>query len=102
MVDGTINYGVGDVRIAEYPLQDGERLLGCHDDRTASLAGGNELERKVGGLGVEGAVADRVDDNQGRSLQLARVGLQAPIVLGRPQLHHPLGAAVNWARSPAR
>jgi hypothetical protein len=39
-----------------------EGLVGGDDQRGSLVAGGDELEEQVGGLGLEGDVADFVDD----------------------------------------
>ena len=66
-------------------------LLDVTITEPAFVAGGDELEEQVGGLGVEGDVAHLVDDDQRCALQLAEVGLQMLLVVGCGQPHHPLG-----------
>ena len=62
--------------------QRAEGLVGGDDDAGCFVAGGDELEEQVGGLGFEGDVADFVDDQERVSAQAGDLGLQAPGAVG--------------------
>ena len=47
----------------------------CHSD-VSGTAGGDQLEEQVGGLGLEGDVADLVDDEQWVAAEPVELGLQ--------------------------
>ena len=63
----------GDDRVAEDLAAGGEGLVGGHDQRAALVAGVDELEEQAGGVGVEGEVADLVDDQQRVAVEQARL-----------------------------
>ena len=64
VVDEAVDHGRGDDVVAEHLAPTAERLVRGHDQRGAFVAGRDELEEQVGGLGFEGDVADLVDDQQ--------------------------------------
>ena len=55
------------------------------------VAGGDELEEQVGGLGLEGDVADLVDDEQRVAAEPGELGLQPAGVVGVGEPGDPLG-----------
>jgi hypothetical protein len=61
-VDEPVDHGCGDHVVAEDFAPAAERLVGCDDQAGPLVSGGNQLEEQVGGLGLEGDVADFVDD----------------------------------------
>jgi len=77
--------------IAEDLTPGREGLVGGDDHRAALIAGGHQLEEQVGGLGVEGDVADLVDDDERGALQQPQVVLQPILMVGGRQLRDPLG-----------
>jgi hypothetical protein len=62
-----------------------------HDQRGALVAVGDQVEHQVGGLRVEGHVADLVDDDQRDAAEAAQLRLETPEALGIEQARHPLG-----------
>jgi len=64
VVDESVDHGGGDGVIAENFSLSTEELVGCHDDAGSFVAGGDQLEEKVRCFGIEGQVADFVDDEQ--------------------------------------
>src|SRR6266542_2446789 len=61
VVDQPVDHGGSDHVVAEDLAPAAERLVGGDDQAGAFVAGGDELEEQVGGLGLEGDVADLVD-----------------------------------------
>src|SRR4051794_41938650 len=68
-----------------------ERLVAGDDQRGALVAGGDEAEHQVGGLGVERDVADLVDDEQRDERQAAQLGVEAVVALGLREAGGPPG-----------
>ena len=65
VVDEPVDHRDGDDLIAEDLAPGGEGLVGGDDHGCSLIAGGDQAEREVGGLGVEWDVADFVDDQDG-------------------------------------
>jgi hypothetical protein len=61
VVDETVDHGGGDGVVAEDLAPAAERGVGGDVDAGGLVAGGDELEEQVGGLGLERDVADLVD-----------------------------------------
>ena len=61
MVDEAVDHGGGDDVVAEYLAPAAELFVGGDDQRGPFVAGGDELEEQVRGLGFERDVADLVD-----------------------------------------
>ena len=59
------------------------------------VAGGHELEEQVRGFGLEGDVADLVDDDQRVAAQPGEFGLQPSVVVGVGEAGDPLGGGVE-------
>ena len=64
VVDETVDHGGGDDVVAEDLAPRPKGLLEVTMRLAALVAGGDELEEQVGGLGLEGDVADFVDDEE--------------------------------------
>src|SRR5438067_557530 len=71
VVDEPVDHGGGDGLVAEDLAPGGEGLVAGDDQRGALVAGADEREHQVGGVGVEGDVADLIDDEQRCPEQLA-------------------------------
>src|SRR5271156_807270 len=65
VVDEAVDHGGGDGVIAEDLTPAAERLVAGDDEAGPLVAGGDELEEQVGGLGLEGDAAHLIDDQQG-------------------------------------
>ncbi len=63
-MDEPVDHRGGDDVVAEDLAPGAEGLVAGDDQRGAFVAGRDEREHQVGGLGVEGDVADLVDDEQ--------------------------------------
>src|SRR5947199_10763121 len=68
-----------------------EWLVGGDDEAGSFVAGGDQLEEQVGGLGFEGDVSDLVDHEQGDAGELVQFGLQPAVVVGRAETGDPRG-----------
>ena len=64
MVDDPVDHGGGDGLVAEHASPAGEGQVAGEDERCVLVAAGDELEEQVGGVLLEGQVADFVDDDQ--------------------------------------
>jgi hypothetical protein len=64
VVDEPIDQGGRDHRVAEDLAPLLEAAVAGDDDRAALVAAGNEREEQVGGLALQGQVADLVDDQE--------------------------------------
>ena len=71
VVDDSVDHRRGDGGLAEDLSPAGERQVGGQDDRGLLVSGGDELEEQVGRFGVEGDVADLVDDDESVAADLA-------------------------------
>ena len=58
--------------------------------------------REIGGLGVEGDVADLVDDQQRDALQPIEFVIEAAVALGVGQQRHPLGGGLERHSVPCQ
>ena len=91
MVDEPVDHGGGDDVVAEDLAPAAEGFVGGDDQRGSFVAGGDELEEQVGGLGLEGDVADFVDDEQRVAAQADQFVLEASAVVGLGEPGDPLG-----------
>jgi hypothetical protein len=89
-VDEPVDQGGGDHGVAEDLAPLLEAAVGGDDDRAAFVAAGDEREEQVGGLALQGQVANFVDDEQVVALQPAQLGLELVAVLGGLELGDPL------------
>ena len=80
-MDEPVDQGGGDHRVAEDLAPLLEAAVAGHDDRAAFVAAGDEREEEVGGLTLEGEVADLVDDQEVVALEPAELGLELVVVL---------------------
>ena len=64
MVDESVDHRGGHDVVAEGLAPAAEWQVRCDDDRALLVAGRDELEEQVRGVGVEGDVADLVDDDE--------------------------------------
>jgi hypothetical protein len=99
VVDEPVDQGGRDHGVAEdfAPLL--EAAVAGDDDRAAFVAAGDQGEEQVGGLALQGEVADLVDDEQVVALQPAQLLLELVAVLrgfeaGDPFLRGGEGGAV--------
>ena len=67
----------GHDRVAEHVPPLGESLVRGEDHGALLVAGVDELEEEVGGLGVDGDVADLVDDEQGGASVVSELVVEA-------------------------
>jgi hypothetical protein len=70
-VDEPVDQGGGDHGVAEDLAPLLEAAVGGDSDRAAFVAAGDEGEEQVGGLSLQGQVADLVDDEQVVALEPA-------------------------------
>ena len=64
MVDDAVDHRGGDDLVAEDAGPGAERQVGRQDQGGVLVPGGDELEEEVGGVLLEGQVADLIDDDQ--------------------------------------
>src|SRR5207248_7928920 len=79
VVDEPVDHGGGDGLVAEDLAPGGEGLVAGDDQAGALVAAGDEREHQVGGLGVEGDVADLVDDHERDPEQPAKLLVEAAL-----------------------
>ena len=91
MVDEAVDHGGGDDGVAQHFAPPSEGLVRGDDHRGAFVAGGDELEEQVGGLGFEGDVADFVDDDEGVAAEAAEFVVDAVGVVGGGETVDPFG-----------
>jgi hypothetical protein len=75
-VDQSADHGCSHDGVAEDFAPSSERLVGGDDDGGSFVAGGDELEEQVGGVGFEGDVSDFVDYEQGDPSQAGELCLE--------------------------
>jgi hypothetical protein len=63
-VDDAVDHRGGDGLVAEDAAPAAERQVAGQDERCVFVAGGDELEKQVRGVLLEGQLADFVDDDQ--------------------------------------
>src|ERR1019366_6509827 len=90
-MDEAAGQGGGDGVVAEDVAPAAECLVAGDDDAGGLVAGGDELEEQAGGLGLEGAVADLVDDEQGVAAQAGDFLLDAAGAVGGGEAAGPGG-----------
>src|SRR5712691_1924290 len=81
VVGEPVDHGGGDGLVAEDLAPGGEGFVAGDDQGGALVAAGDEREHQVGGGGVEGDVADLVDDEQRRPEQPAQLVVEAALPL---------------------
>ena len=91
VVDEPVDHGGGDGVVAEDLAPGAERLVAGDDHRGAFVAGGDEAEHEVRGFGIEGDVADLVDDDQRDEGEPAQLGLELALAFGFAEPGDPLG-----------
>ena len=64
VVNDAVDHGGGDGLVAEDAAPAGKRQVAGEDQRGVLVSAGDELEEQVGGVLLEGQVADFVDDDQ--------------------------------------
>ena len=69
--------------------------------RTCVVAGRDQLEEQVGGLAVEGDVADLVDDEERDPSEAGELVVQVTLLVGLTETRHPLAAVAKATRWPA-
>jgi hypothetical protein len=90
VVDEAVDDGGGDDLVGEDVAPAAEGPVAGEDGGGGLVAGRDQVEDQVGGAGVEGDVADLVDDQQRDPGQAAQFGLEAVAVVGAGQAHHPV------------
>ena len=90
VVDEPVDHGGGDDVVAEHFAPASEGFVGGDDQGGAFVAGGDELEEQVGGLGFERDVADLVDNQQRVAAEPDQLVLQASGVVGVGEPGDPL------------
>lgn len=75
MADESVDYGGGDDVVREGFAPAAEGKVAGDDDGTLLAAGRDELEEQVGRKGVEGQVANVVDEDQSLALDLLELGV---------------------------
>ena len=90
MVDEAVDHGGGDDVVAEYLAPAAELFVGGDDQRGPFVAGGDELEEQVRGLGFERDVADLVDHEQGITRETHEFVLKLAGVVGVSEPGDPL------------
>ena len=91
MMDEPVDHRGGDDVVAEDLSPPAERLVAGHDQAGSLVAGRDQLEEQVGGLGLEGDVADLVDHDQRVAAEADELGLQPAGVVGVGEAGDPLG-----------
>ena len=82
VVDEPVDHGGGDGGVAEDFSPASKGFVGCDDEAGSLVAGADELEEQVGGLGFEGDVADFVDDDERVSAEAAQFVVESAGVVG--------------------
>ena len=95
VVDEAVDHGGGDDVVAEDLAPAAEGLVAGDDHRGAFVAAADEHEHQVGGLGIEGDVADLVDDQQRDPLQPGELVVEASLALGVGQQRDPFGGGAE-------
>jgi hypothetical protein len=72
-----------------------ERLVASDDEAGPFVAAGDELEEQVGGFGLEGDVAELVDDRERVAGQAGELGLELSRGVGSGEPVDPLPVRVN-------
>ncbi len=62
VVDESVDHGGGNDVVAEHLAPSAEGLVAGDDETGSFVAAGDELEEQVGRFGLEGDVADFIDD----------------------------------------
>jgi hypothetical protein len=90
-MDQAVDHGGGHNGIAEDFSPATEGLVGGDDHRRPFVARRHQLEEQVGGLGLEGDVADLVDDQQRDATEAGELVVQAALGMGLTETADPLG-----------
>jgi hypothetical protein len=101
VVDQAVDHGGGDHVVVEHLAPAAEWLVAGDDQAGALVAARHELEEQVGGLRLEGDVADLVDDQQRGAAQPDQLGLQPVGGVGVGQAGDPLRGGGKATRRPA-
>jgi hypothetical protein len=91
VVDEPVDHGGGGYVVTEGLAPPAEWLVAGDDEAGAFVAGGDELEEQVGGLGLERDVADFVDDQQRVASQPDQLALQPAGVVRLGEAGDPFG-----------
>jgi hypothetical protein len=89
-VDESVDHRGGDDVVVEDLGPAAEGFVGGDDQAGAFVAGGDQLEDQVGGLGLERDVADLVDDQQWVAAERDQLVLELADVVGFGESGHPL------------
>ena len=98
VVDEAVDHGGDGDGVAEDLGPGGERLVRADDQAGAFVAGRDQGEEQAGGFGVEGDVADLVDDQQRDPAESVEFGVEPAGPLGGGQAVRPTGG--RWRRRP--
>ena len=96
VVHEPVDHGGGDHVVTEHLAPATEGLVAGDDQRGSLVAGGDELEEQVGGLGFEGDVADLVDDQQRVAGQPDALVLEGSGGVASTSRASQVMAARNW------
>ena len=91
MVHEAVDHGCSHGDITEDLAPAPEGLVGGHDHAGSLVARTDELEEEVRGLGLEGDVADLVDDDERVAPEADELGLELSRGMGLGQAGDPLG-----------
>src|SRR5690606_19917049 len=90
-MDDAVDHCGGDDLVSEDAGPGAEWQVAGQDEGGVFVAGGDELEEEVGGVLLEGEVADLVDDDQPVAAQPGQFGGEAATVVGLVQSGDPVG-----------
>jgi hypothetical protein len=90
VVDEPVDHGGGNDVVAEHLAPPAEGLVAGDDETGSFVAAGDELEEQVGRFGLEGDVADFIDDQQWVTAQPGELGLEPSVVVGLGEPVDPL------------
>jgi hypothetical protein len=89
VVDKAVDHGGGHHGVSEHLAPPAEGLVGGDNDARPLVAGGDQLEEQVGRLGVEGDVADLVDDDERVAPEAGEFLVECAGVVGLAEVSGP-------------
>lgn len=91
MVDDAVDHRGRDGLVAEHAAPPAKWQVRGEDQRCVFVAGGHELEEQVGGVLLEGQVADLVDDDQPVAAQPGEFLREPALPVGVGEAGDPVG-----------